>query len=420
MNPFNEKPMKIQDSFVDWSTLYCKSYDPREVDPYTKTRVILMNGTEYEAQWFSRQFSRHCNNQDIRRALAMTRRVEQQQQKQIAVTKPIDESILETTISYEQLAVDLTATLAQNEPDPYIKKALDFALLEDFDHLYRYADLLQMDMGVKAEELVGKYTEITPGRPTISEHRCPFDNIRYPMSAANSQLISKLNVGIITAAEQQTMNYYMNVAGFYDNSYGRRLYQEIGLIEEQHVSHYESLQDPNCTWLEMLLMHEYTECYLYYSCMQDETNDHLRPMWERHFAEEVAHLHNAAELLKTYENKEWQQVIPDGEFPKLLNFNSNIDYIREVLATTVRDTAVLENYSDVNNLPDDADFFAFQEKLNADVETVPSHIVIKKYIGKKGKDYRYETEENPVEELRDRKKDNTTVGRVKEKANLKA
>ena len=98
MNPFNEKPMKIQDSFVDWSTLYCKAYDPRDVDPYTKTRVILMNGTEYEAQWFSRQFSRHCNNQEIRRALAMTRRVEQQQQKQIAVTKPIDETILETTI----------------------------------------------------------------------------------------------------------------------------------------------------------------------------------------------------------------------------------------------------------------------------------------------------------------------------------
>ena len=31
----------------------------------------------------------------------------------------------------------------------------------DFDHLYRYADLLDFDTGEKAEDLVGRYTEIT-------------------------------------------------------------------------------------------------------------------------------------------------------------------------------------------------------------------------------------------------------------------
>jgi len=39
------------------------------------------------------------------------------------------------------VAVDLTANLAKNEPDSYVKQTLDFALLEDFDHLYRYACL---------------------------------------------------------------------------------------------------------------------------------------------------------------------------------------------------------------------------------------------------------------------------------------
>ena len=34
--------------------------------------------------------------------------------------------------------------LAMREPDKRVKAALDFALLEDFDHLYRYADLLDM------------------------------------------------------------------------------------------------------------------------------------------------------------------------------------------------------------------------------------------------------------------------------------
>ena len=36
----------------------------------------------------------------------------------------------------------------------------------------------------------------------------------------------------------------MNVTGFYENDLGRQLYQEIGMIEEQHVSQYESLKDP--------------------------------------------------------------------------------------------------------------------------------------------------------------------------------
>ena len=64
--------------------------------------------------------------------------------------------------------MDLTAALAQTVGDEHVKKALDFALLEDFDHLYRYADLLDMETHVKAEDIVGRYTEIMPGRPTIA------------------------------------------------------------------------------------------------------------------------------------------------------------------------------------------------------------------------------------------------------------
>ena len=42
---------------------------------------------------------------------------------------------------------------------------------------------------------------------------------------------------------------------------------------------------------------------------------------------------------------------------------------------------------------------------------VPSHELIEKYIGKNGEDYRYEDKESPVKALRDRKHDNTEVGR---------
>ena len=164
MNPFEVKTKPADRYYMDWQKLYPRPYDKNEVDPYTRLRIILMNGTEYEANWFSHQFHRHCTNNDLRRELAVLRRTEQQQQKRIACLKPIDESILETTIGYEQLAVDLTAILAQREPDPYVVKVMQFALLEDFDHLYRYADLLDMEDGVHAERLVGSYTEIMPGR----------------------------------------------------------------------------------------------------------------------------------------------------------------------------------------------------------------------------------------------------------------
>lgn len=411
MNPFELTPKPIDSAFKNWSAIYSKPYNKNEVDPYTKTRVILMNGTEYEAVWFGHQFSRNCPDNDIRRELALIRRVEQQQQKVLATLKPLDETILEHTISYEQLAVDLTAELAKREPDAMVKAALDFALLEDFDHLYRYSDLLEMEIGVKSEHLVGHYTEIMPGRPTISEHRFPYDNIRYFIDSKTAAPITKLNVAIITAAEQQTMNYYMNTSALYHNNIGRQLYEEIGLIEEQHVSQYGSLMDTNLTFLENLLMHEYTECYLYYSCYEDETDMEIKKIWDEHFQQEVSHLHKAAELLKKYEKKEWQQCIPDGNFPQLLKLHENKAYVRDILKSTVQNTSKNENYVNVKDLSKDDAFYKFQQSLNEPVEEVPTHMVIKDYIEKKGGDYRYEEGENPIPELRNRKEDNVTVGR---------
>ncbi|MBE5765569.1 MAG: hypothetical protein E7335_00130 [Clostridiales bacterium] len=412
MNPFEQKAAPIEDMFQDWNRIYPKSYDPFTTDPYTKCRIILMNGTEFEAQWFSHNFARHAVDNDLRRELALLRRVEQQQQRKIACLKPIGETILEHTIGYEQLAVDLTAALAKREPDAGVKKALNFALLEDFDHLYRYSDLLDMEYGTKAEHLVGGYTEIMPGRPTISEHRFPADDIRYPIDSTAS-LITKLNVNIITAAEQQTMNYYMNQQGFYKTPLGRKLYQEIGMIEEQHVSQYESLKDPNATWLEMLLMHEYTECYLYYSCMETETDEWIRRMWEQFFLMEISHVQHAAKLLEKYENRHWSQVIPDANFPEVLRLGENIDYVREVLGS-VNVTAKKEHYYPVSEMEPQADFFRYQMSVNPDTQKVPSHAVIDEYIDMNGQDYRFMVREHPVDALRDRECDNTRVGRSRE------
>ncbi len=414
MNPFKEKPKKINDTIMNFKDMYPCSYNKCDVDPYTKTRIILMNGTEVEATFFSHNFQRHTNNNDLRRELALTRRIEQQEQKLLINLKPIDENILEQTIGYEQLAVDLTARLAKMEPDINVRNALNFALLEDFDHLYRYSNLLELEYGVLPEKLVGCYTEIMPARPTISHHRYPFDTVKCPVGK-DAALITKLHTMIITAAEQQTMNYYMNVGSFYTSEIGRKLYQEIGMVEEDHVTQYGSLIDPTSTWLEMLLMHEYTECYLYYSCYMDEKDPYVKCIWECFFEKEVAHLHKAVELLQKYEGKDYTDVIPDGEFPELLTLGPNIEYVRDVLTQTVNYTGNLEGYIPVEQLPKDANFFKYQNIVtcNNDVCIVPSHIIIDKYICRNGTDYRFEVCKNPIPALQNRCEDNTTVGRTR-------
>lgn len=68
----------------------------------------------------------------------------------------------------------------------------------------------------------------------------------------------------------------MNQCGFYTSDLGRRLYQEIAMVEEQHVSQYGSLIDVKEGWLECWLNHEYTECYVYYSCWKDETDKNVK------------------------------------------------------------------------------------------------------------------------------------------------
>ena len=94
---------------------------------------------------------------------------------------PFDElprkSVLELTPNWKELApkpyskleVDLTAWLAMHEPDPYVKSCLDFALLEDFDHLYRYSNLMNFDSDIPAHKLTLDLVEITPGRDLYQE-----------------------------------------------------------------------------------------------------------------------------------------------------------------------------------------------------------------------------------------------------------
>lgn len=414
VNPFYEKGAVSVEKFVAVDDYALKAYNKETTDPYTKTRIILLNGAEYEQTWFLHQMYRRCSCNDLRRDISLIRRHEQHQQKMISSLKPIDETDLETTIAYEQLAVDLTAVLAQRVTDDHVKNALNFALLEDFDHLYRFANLLESEQGVDAKKITGGYTEITPGRPTIAEPRHPIDEVNRHIVCETADPFTKLVVSIITAAEQQTMNYYMNIAGFHNSELGKKLYSEIAMIEEQHVTEYGSLIDTTCSDLECWLMHEYTECYLYYSCFVDETDAYIKDVFYKRYLEECGHLQYVAGLLQKYEGKPWQAVYTcGGDFPELLHLEGNIDYVRGVLAKTINYTRSGEGYVELKSLSDSAPYFKYQKMNIKKPENLPSHVVIKNHIKEFGQDYRYETKKNPVPSLTDRRVDNVDVARKK-------
>ncbi len=401
-NPFDEKGIPLEKQLRDWATLNVKPYDKNAVPPYTRCRIIIMNGAELEGAFFGHQFARHCTDMELKKKMAMTRRIEQQQQKAINWLTPANESVLEVTIGYEQVAVDLTAALAKKEKNPVVKAALDFALLEDFDHLYRYADLLEMTQGIKAENLVGKMTEITVGRPTVSEHRHPFDEIRPHYDAQKADIQTKLNVNIIVAAEQQTMNFYMNVGNRADTQVGRGLYQEIGMIEEQHVTHYESLMDPNMSWFMRDVMHHYTECYLYHSFIEQEEDSYVKQLWEKHLDMEIGHLKAACENMKKYEKTDPTEKLPKA-MPEPLVMESNIDYVRKIQAEQTDWNAKDTEYVPGDKLAADHRYFEYQKMVNG--ASVPSQEVIQQYIDKNGQDYRLEVKgPHPVERFRQRDK----------------
>lgn len=425
-NPLAEKGIPVEKQFRSWSDLNVTPFDKNRVDPYTRCRAIVMNGIEVEGIFHSHQFARHCPDMEVRRKLALTRRAEAMQQKAVNWLLPGDPSPLETTIAYEQVAVDLTAFLARSEPDPYVKQCLDFGLLEDFDHLYRYANLLDLTDSKRAEKLTDQLnslvsgnlaknvvkglTEITPGRPTLLEHRHPFDDVRRPTNSKTGNPLTSLHVLTITAAEQQTMNFYMNAGNMPENPLARALYQEIALIEEQHVTHYESLLDPNMSWFEGEVLHQYNECYMYYSFMSQEPDRRIRQLWELHLDMEIGQLQAACEMMRQYENREPAEFLPK-ELPEPVLFESNKEYVRHILETQINLTANGPEFVPVSQLPGDHRYFAYQQAVNGS-GFVPSEEVIRESVREHNHDYRLETEgPNPVEWLQEADKGMASVDR---------
>ncbi len=395
-DPLQQRGIPIDQQLRNWSELNIQPYDNETVDPYTRCRVILMNGVEFESILFSHQFARNTNVAEIRETLAVSRRTDQQQQTSVAGLVPGEETTLELTLGYEQEAVDLTAWLARNEPDPYVRQTLDFGLLEDFDHLYRYANLYEMLEGKKAERIVDALTEVMPGRPTIQEHRHPLDDVRCHVEGHSAHPQTKLNALTIVAAEQAVMNFYMTIGNRPLEPIARGLYAEIKEIEEQHVTQYESLLDPAMTWGENLVWHKYNEVYLYNSMMEQESDERIKALWELHLNMEITQLQTAVDLMRRYEGREPEEIGLPATLPSAVTFESNKEYVRQVLASQVDMTTDRTEYGASPH----SRYEQYQGIVNA--AEVPTEVVIDLHREQFGEEYRLETEgPHPIERLRE-------------------
>jgi len=167
------------------------------------------------------------------------------------------------------------------------------------------------------------------------------------------------------------------------------------------VTHYESLADPRMTWFERLLLHEYNECHLYWSCMQTETDERIRGIWEHMLDCEIGHLHAAAEMLQKYEGRPAESVLPDA-LPAPTKFESNKEYVRKILEAQVDWRTDGTGYKPEDELAEDARYFEYQKMVNEDGR-VPSVQVIEDHVHEFGGEYRLSTEgEHPVARLREK------------------
>ncbi|HUS64688.1 MAG TPA: hypothetical protein VMZ28_09115 [Kofleriaceae bacterium] len=364
----NEKGTALDNQRFTWRDLAGPTYSKLDADAFTRVRVILMNGIESESLRFSHSCARM--NAALQRPLAIIRRIEQHQQTMVNWLNPADQSPLETTIGFEQVAIEVTASVAQNEPDPYLAQVFRFGLLEDFDHMYRYSALMDRLEGRDANSILQSYTDIRPGRPTMVEHRHPVDDLRLPYDKTKASPLTKMNALTIMAGENQTHDYYMTIGPMFSDPIARQLYAEIASIEEQHVTQYESIIDPTETWLEKWLMHEANEVYNYWSCYTQEEDQRIKGIWERFLSYELGHMHAVMEIMKEVERRDPAELLPDT-LPTPIQYRSQRDFVRKVLEEEVDFRALGPNFVAPDQESDET--LAYREHMHS--EGVPSETV---------------------------------------------
>jgi hypothetical protein len=372
INLLQDKGVPLARQGMSWKDMVGKPISKLDDDAFSRVRIILMNGIELDSLR-TKQVALRCNA-EARVQLAQLMRVEQHQATTINWLIGADHSPIETTIGYEQAAIEITASVAKLEPDAYMAQGYRYALLEDFDHLYRYSALLDRLEGKDANNILQGYTDIVPARATLYHHRAPEHDLLEPY-APDAALATKLHALTLTGGEYQTHDYYMNIGPLFSDSLARQLYAEIASVESQHITHYGSMLNPDESPLEKLLLGEACEVWNYAACAEQESNPRLKALWEKFLDYELGHLQVAMSLFKEIERRDPAEVLGDGRMPAFIRFESHREFLRDTVAAEAQLRKNLTQF--VQEAEEGQSSLAYRQLVNA--AGSPSNIVSSTY-----------------------------------------
>ena len=376
-----EKGVALDRQAFTWREMSGPPYSKLDDDAFTRVRVSLMSALEAQAVGLGHGLA--PVNPELRGALARVRRVEQHQQTLVAWLSPPDESLLDTAIGLEQASVEITAAVAQREPDPYVAQVYRFGLLEDLDHLYRFAALMDRVEGRDANTLLQSYTDIRPGRPTARAHRDPVDDLRDPYDRGTASFFTRIGVRTVAACADRARQLYMDAGPRFTDPAARLLFAEIASIEEQHITAYESLADPGESPVERWLLQQASEVFSYWSCLEQEQNAAVRAIWQRLLDYELGHLHFVMDVMREIEGRDPTSLLP-ASLPDPLAHDGQREFVRRTLEHEVslrpegtRFVGGAPAGAEAQAEPADAPSARYRQQMNSDGS--PSEVVAEGY-----------------------------------------
>lgn len=373
----HEKGVPVEEQVLRWRELVREPYSKLDADAFTRARVILLSGLEGEQLRFLHALARFRG--ELRRPLALIRRVEHAQQVLLQSLHPPDLTVLELALGHEQMALELMGEVALREPDGYVAQVHRFGLLDHVDHLYRVAAVYDRLEGKDPNTILQSYADIRPGRPTSQSHRHPYDDLRLPYDRSKASVLTKLHAYLMVAAENQTREFYVSAGLRLSDPLARQLVAEVASVEEQHVTEAESLIPPNETPLEKWLLHELSEVFAYWSCAVHERDRRVRELWEWMVRMELGHFHLVRELYERVEKREVWSLIP-RELPDPLALEGHQALIQEALSREIRLRACDTGFVPAEQEPERSR--RYREAMNRDGS--PSEQVAGSYVWRPG------------------------------------
>jgi hypothetical protein len=176
-----------------------------------------------------------------------------------------------------------------------------------------------------------------------------------------------VNILTLVGGDPHTMNLYKTVGNMYGSPEARQLYAEISIVEEEHVTQYESLADPTETWLERWVLHEYTECANYYACLETEVDPRIKGLWELFLSYELEHLRMAGEALRRLQGKDPEELMGTEGLPTPATFEENREYVTKVIEEQ-SDLRLVRGgkWATLDELPADWPSYSYQAAVHAD------------------------------------------------------